>query len=137
MTRLVSLALLTSLVACVDDAETGSHTLPADGHYVIVPNGYASPEECLANAQQPFACQYSLSLCANGRAGERIGDLVDQGTYNLHGSVAHVDFDSGETMQFDVQAVVDLDSPNVQWIIDTEQRWNTLQFDNIDCGHNY
>ena len=27
-----------------------------------------------------------------------------------------------------------VDHPNARWIIDTERRWETLQFDSIDCS---
>jgi hypothetical protein len=37
-------------------------------------------------------------------------------------------------MRFDVQSVVDLDAPTTQWIVDTDGRWDTLSFDNIDCS---
>jgi hypothetical protein len=138
MKTFAGLAFAAALTACLD---TGSSTtpdpstaLPYDAHFVAVVSPYASPEECLAKAPQPFTCTWSLSLCKSGRAGERAGDLVLAGAYDMVDSVAHVSFAGGGTLEFDVDAVVELGSPNARWIVDTERRWDTLQFDNIDCA---
>ena len=134
MKRLALVIVAGSSAACIDagSGDRAGQTLPSDSHYVVVPNGYASPEECIASAPQPFSCVLSLSLCRNGRAGARVGDIVEDGTYTMDGSIAHIVFDR-KTMDFDVAAVVELGSPNTTWIVDTEHRWETLQFDNISC----
>lgn len=126
-----------SLTACVDgrsatepDPKTA---LPYDAHFVIVPNGYPSPEACIASSDQIFSCLYSLSLCANGRTGLRTGDLITDGAYDMDGSIARATYKDGSTLDFDVDAVADLNSPNSHWVIDTERRWETLQFDTISC----
>ncbi len=111
-----------------------STALPEDAHFVAIIAPYTSPEDCLANAEQPFSCEFSLSLCKSGRAGERVGDLIAEGAYDMVGSVAHIDFTDGSSLQFDVDAVAEIGAPNAQWIVDTEHRWETLQFDNIDCS---
>jgi hypothetical protein len=137
MKMLACLVVVVSLAGCLESGSSNttpdpSTALPSDAHFVILISPYASPEECLAN-EQPFTCQYSLSLCKSGRAGERRGDLVSEGAYDMVDSVAHVSFTDRTSREFDVEAVVDLGAPNVHWIVDTERRWDTLQFDNISC----
>lgn len=141
MKTLVSLVAALSLAACMDSQPGGGTpprdpptALSSDAHFVVVVPPYTSPEDCLANEkQQIFICTSSISFCKNGRAGQRLGDLDDEGTYTMVGSVAHASFVDGQSLAFDVDAVVDLDAPGEHWIVDTQERWNTLQFDNIDC----
>lgn len=139
MKTLACLWVAISVAACTESGASKitpdpSTALPSDAHFVTIVSPYASPEECLAKASQVFTCTNSLSLCKSGRAGQRLGDIVAEGAYNMVDSVAHVSFDDGTSLKFDVQAVVDLGSPNARWIVDTERRWETLQFDNIDCS---
>jgi hypothetical protein len=129
-----AVAVLAALAGCIDAPPPDSHPLPMDVHYIVLPAGYSSPEQCIANDAQPFSCINSLSLCKNGRAGLRRGDVLEQGTYQLEGSVAHITFESERTMDFDVDSVTEPDSPSVGWTVDTQDRWETLQFDNIDCS---
>jgi hypothetical protein len=129
-----------ALGACVEGPDAGvdipaGSALPSDAHYVMIPAGYASPEECLANAEQPFSCRYSISLCRDGRAGQLVGDIVLEGKYVMDGPLAHAKYESGETLDFDVQAVAEVGVPSAHWIVDTENRWDTLQFDNINCDY--
>jgi len=135
MNALAGLVVAVSLAACTESATTPdpSTALPADAHFVArTPDG--SPEKCIANSEQPYGCILSLSLCKSGRAGLRIGDIVAAGAYDMVGSVAHASFTDGSSLAFDVEALVDLDAPDYPWIVDTEGRWQTLQFDNIDCS---
>ena len=115
-----------------DDAEPTS--LPSDAHYVEIEAPYASPQQCLAQNTQPFICQYSFSLCKDGRAGTRQGDLLYEGTYTMTGSVANITWDRYEgLMQFDVSSLTEPSAPSVHWVVDTDQLYDTLQFDNISC----
>ncbi len=144
MTTRLALAfagLTSSLAACMDQPGPGpgqepdpATALPADAHFIALVPPYPTPEACIAEDPQPFSCEFSLSLCMNGRAGQRIGDLIAEGTYDMENSIAHVTYTDGSTLEFDVDAVVEIGSPNAHWIVDTERRWETLQFDNIDCS---
>jgi hypothetical protein len=127
--------LLLALAACMDSGSSGGpgNVLDADAHFVGLVGTHATPEDCLAKEPNPFVCEYSLSLCANGRAGLRRGDLVSEGTYTLNGVVANATFTDNTRMSFDVQAAHEIGSPQ-KWIVDRQERWNTLAFDNIDCG---
>jgi hypothetical protein len=135
MKTLACVLFVGSLAACADPYPTTP--LSQDAHYVALVSPYASPEECLAKASQPMECAISLSLCKNGRAGERFGDTVSEGVYDMGNSVATVNFTDGRTLIFDVAAVADVEDTSTHWIVDTQDRWNTLQFDNIDCGQSY
>jgi hypothetical protein len=139
MKTLACLAVAGSLAACMESGASNTTpdpatALPSDAHFVAVFSPYASPEECVANAAEPRGCLSSLSLCKSGRAGRRLGDIVEQGAYDMIDSIAHVSFTDGTSLGFDVEAVVEIGSPDTHWIIDTERRWETLQFDNIDCS---
>ena len=139
MKTLVCLAATLSLGACMESGASKTTpdpatALPADAHFVQIIAPYTSPEECLAKAEQPFSCRFSLSLCKNGRAGELFGDILKEGAYDVVDTVAHISFTGGESLEFDVAAVAEIGSPNVHWIVDTANRWQTLQFDNIDCS---
>ena len=129
-------ALLTVLLAsaCLDaPAPDATMALATDTHFVGLFPPYTTPEDCLAHEQQPFSCLYSLSLCKNGHAGERRGDLLYDGGYHMVGSVAHIVYKNDPPREFDLEALVFVDSPNQPWIVDTQDRWNTLQFDNVSC----
>jgi hypothetical protein len=138
MKTLACLVAAVSVAACTEPDSSNRapapDALPSDAHFVALISPYASPEECLANESQLFVCTFSLSLCKSGRAGQRLGDIVAEGAYDMVDSVAHVSFSDGTVLEFDVDAVADLGSPQAHWIVDTERRWETLQFDNIDCG---
>jgi hypothetical protein len=133
--RMKALVLVAALAGCVEtDATTKvGRSLPTDVHYVVLPAGYSSPEECIETAEQPFSCIYSMSLCKGGKAGLRSGDILEEGRYELVESTAGITFDDGRTMDFDVDTVTEPDSPGLNWVVDTQDRWETLQFDNISC----
>jgi hypothetical protein len=141
-TRMKTLVLVLLATGCFNesdqvlpDAEVAG-ALPSDAHYIQIIPGYASPQQCLAEAEQPFICSYTLSLCKDGRAGSREGDLLYEGTYSMADSIAQITWSSGTNpsfTQFDVESVTELDAPAVHWVIDTDQLYNSLQFDNISC----
>ena len=129
------------LAGCLDSGGgTGepATALDYDAHFVALIGTHPTPEDCLATEEMPFVCRFSISLCKNGRAGYLRGDIVSSGTYNLEGNIAHITFTSDgspidEKMDFDVVAPAEIGAPQAKWIVDTEGRWNTLQFDNISC----
>ncbi|MBA3458302.1 MAG: hypothetical protein H0T42_34790, partial [Deltaproteobacteria bacterium] len=95
----------------------------------------ASPEECLANSAEPRGCRFAITLCKNGRAAERVADIISVGTYGMIGTAAHATFDNGTSLEFDVETRVKTgDSPNTTWIVDVNNLHETLQFDTIDCS---
>jgi hypothetical protein len=131
----LALALSIGMTACsMDGAEPELVPLAEDAHFVALVAPYASPEACLASAEQPFSCQFSLSLCKSGRAGMRRGDLVSTGVYGMTGAIATATFDDGSDFALDTVALVEVDMPDAHWIVDTLGRYRTLQFDNIDCA---
>lgn len=134
MTRLLLITALAALAACTSDLSerVGVH-LPSDGHFIVIPPGYTSPWACLASEPNPYICEESLSLCKNGRAGHRRGDIVSEGTYEMAGPIATITYvDRSPLMAFDVAAVTSADDP-VHWTVDTDQDYQQLQFDNIGC----
>jgi len=134
MTRLLSITIFGALAACTSDlSEPAGVHLPSDGHFIMIPQGYTSPWACLAAEPNPYICQESLSLCRNGRAGYRRGDLVSEGTYEMAGPIATITcVDGSPLMAFDVAAVTSVDDP-VHWTVDTDHDYMELQFDNIGC----
>jgi hypothetical protein len=126
-------ALLICCGACLDQA---APTLPSDTYLTGIPRGFTSVEAC--EADNPFpnqACTHELALCANGRAGERTGDIVREGSYHLRGSHAIGTLD---VMAFDLDLATN-SAPGsnlgpITWVPDIERRWDTLQFDSIDCN---
>ncbi len=131
----VSLALC-GLAACVVDPEPDESTLPSDAYFTGIPVPFATPEACFAaNPSKPYVCEYELALCQNGRAGLRGGDLLSQGTYHLadHSAVGDLD---GTAFQFDL--VTDTGVLfGQQWVPDMQGRWQTPQWDSIDCSRPY
>jgi hypothetical protein len=132
--------ILVLLAACTEGSGKPDPTtaLDYDAHFVALIGSYATPEDCLANEQQPFVCTFSISFCKNGRVGYRQGDIVYDGTYDLDGNIAHATFTGPGTftiddIDFDVVTPAQVGAPQAKWIVDTQGRWNTLQFDNIDC----
>jgi hypothetical protein len=121
----------------VTTACTSTATLSSDEHYVGFEASYSSPEDCLAqNADFGYPCLHSISLCKSGRFGMRSGDIVSEGTYDLNRSVAEITLDDGAAISFDLETSMLVGSPDsaYTWVPDTEGRWDTLQFDNIDCS---
>jgi len=110
-------------------------TLPSDQRFTGLVAPFASPEDCLANTTTSFTCLYELELCANGRAGQRYGDLVYSGTYHLEPPHAVGSTDGGGTFDFDLDSdELVMDGGRSQaYIPDAQGRWDTLQFDSIDC----
>ncbi|MCW5803239.1 MAG: hypothetical protein KIT31_12720 [Deltaproteobacteria bacterium] len=124
------------LTGCfMDNAQPDRYLLPSDAHYVAVFAPFSSPEDCLANAQDPRSCAFALTFCADGQAARRMGDVVESGDYYLEGSVANASYNDGvQQLRFDVDAVVDLENPTTHWIVDDAHRWETLAFDTISCS---
>jgi hypothetical protein len=108
-------------------APTGP-TLPADTYFI-----YDRVDECLANEPNPWSCAYTVALCSNGRAAQRIGDVIEEGFYEIDGPVA-----TGTMRDTSFELNVETgDATGLaldHYAYDTEQRWNTLQFDTIDCS---
>jgi hypothetical protein len=131
--KIVSILLAAlSLAACTAETEIA---LPYDAYFLAVSAPYASPDDCIANSPEPRGCRFAITLCADGRAAQRIADIISTGTYEVIDSVAHASFADGTSLEFDV-ATRSLagDSPNTTWIVDTSNLRETLQFDTIDCS---
>ncbi|MBA3500466.1 MAG: hypothetical protein M4D80_06170 [Myxococcota bacterium] len=106
--------------------------LTQDAYYLAVFAPDTAPEDCLAHPD-PRGCQFAITLCKDGRAAERIGDIISSGTYELNGSVAHVAVDN-YSFEFDVATRVrSSDSPKTTWVLDTKDLHKTFNFDTIDC----
>lgn len=133
MKPLLVLSIL-PLAACMESGSSKNTPLTEDAHFVALTGTYATPEACLAKEANPFVCEVSLSLCKSGRIGLRRGDIVTDGTYTMiDDGIAHAALHDSSTFEFDVQLVMEVGS-NQRWIVDTAERWKTLQFDNIDCS---
>lgn len=129
------LLFLLPLAACMTAGSSpNQNVLDEDAHFVALIGTYATPEACLAKEANPFVCEFSLSLCKNGRAGLRQGDIILDGTYTMSGNgIAHASFRDGSKFEFDTLAVKEVDAGG-RWIVDDAERYKTLQFDNIDCS---
>src|SRR5262245_57226150 len=107
--KFASVIVFALLPACLDASKGEPATaLDYDAHFVGLVGSYATPEDCLANEQNPFVCEFSLSFCKNGRVGFRQGDLVYDGTYDLDGNIARIHFTgpgSVTTEDFDFDVV--------------------------------
>jgi hypothetical protein len=126
-----ALFLLFAVTGCSSSSDDGpaGPTLPNDAYFV-----YSDVDQCLAdNPDDQRGCSFALALCSNGRAGARIGDIIDDGTYEMDGPVAHGEL-RGSSFTFDVETGAATGLSVNFMIPDTEQRWQTLQFDSIDCS---
>ena len=102
MKRLVYLALV---VGCSSAPE-----LEQDARFARVVAGFSSEQACIDSqiGTDFFVnCTQDLVLCADGRAGATLTDIPGVGTYELVGSVAHVEltgYDGPPTFTFDLHA---------------------------------
>jgi hypothetical protein len=140
MKNLASVIAVLSVAACTDDGESLNPTpLAYDAYFIAVFAPHTSPQDCL-DSPDPRGCRFAITLCKDGRAAERIADIVRDGSYDMIDNVAHVtinDYPTGSwSFEFDVVARVRSgDSPNTSWIFDTAGYHQTLQFDTIDCAN--
>jgi hypothetical protein len=126
-----SLCLLLAATGCLGTSSSDEEVphLPTDSYFI-----YSDVEACLANhADDQRACSFSLALCSNGRAGVRTGDIVDDGDYEMDGPMIHGVL-RGTSFTFDLQTGEATALGADRFIPDTAGRWQTLQFDTIDCS---
>lgn len=122
-----------SAVACTSDG--GGVTLPDDAYFIANFAPHASPEACLADSPDPRGCRFAITLCKDGRAAQRVADIISVGTYEMDGSLAYATFSDGTPLEFDVETRVKSgDSPTTSWIVDSSNLHETPQFDSIDCS---
>lgn len=123
-----------SLTGCMDD-DGYATPLSYDAYFIAVFAPHTSAEDCIASSPDPRGCQFATTLCKDGRAASRMGDIISIGTYEMLGSVAHATLTSGETFEFDVSTPAKAgDSANTTWNADTTNLHLTEQFDTIDCS---
>jgi hypothetical protein len=132
--RMKHLACLVILCATACTAADEDVTLlTVDAYYLAVFAPDTSPEDCLARPD-PRGCRFAITLCSDGRAAERIGDVISDGTYELNGSIALVTLED-RSFEFDVATRVrSNDSPKTSWVLDTKDLHKTVHFDTIDCA---
>jgi hypothetical protein len=123
MHRLLALSLVTGCVV-----EEPPVTLASDAYFVA-----DFVDECLANETDTRGCSFSIALCRNGRAAERIGDIIQAGHYMMEGSVAIAELDT-HSFRFDVDTGAGGGTGADAYVPDTEGLWHTFQFDTIDCS---
>jgi len=140
---------LLPLLFAVGCAETPRHeptptsgpTLAQDTFYTGVSPEYATPEDCVAQSPMPIDCHLEIALCAGGVAGFSNFDLPQQGMYYLDGSTAIIAVNNeteNEVIQLDTQTgAASADAQTETYIVDTVDRWQTLQFDpGVICPDN-
>jgi hypothetical protein len=86
-------------------------------------------------AQNPIMCHLELAFCANGKAGFSNYDEPEQGTYYLEGPAVDASVKSSPNSSASVAIELDSESGaatgagTTTYILDTAERWNTLDFD--------
>jgi hypothetical protein len=134
MKSVAALCFALSFTACATDSDSNEERkLSKDAHFIEVFPGYTSPEDCMARSPDPRGCRFTISLCHSGRAAQRIADIISSGTYVMIDGVAHVTFDDGRTLDFEVATRMDLADPNATWIRDVNNLHETQDFDTISC----
>jgi hypothetical protein len=101
-------------------------TLPADAYFT-------TPDACTPYS---WSCARELALCHTGHAGMRVGDVVNEGRYNLEGSIAVITLTDG-SFKLDVASATQTAGSNGNewaWIPDTKGRYMTLEWDVTDCN---
>ncbi|MFT3697436.1 MAG: hypothetical protein QM831_30115 [Kofleriaceae bacterium] len=129
--------LMLALVGCMDahqqnDDQAPYPAVPEDTHYIYL-FGYATIDDCLAQTENPWACARTLTLCTTGQAGIRLGDVIQQGDYTLIGSQATIEWQPNPTTTYGFDVNTLTDSDHEQWSIDYDQRYMSMEFDNISC----
>lgn len=130
--------LLVSLVAtgCVASPGVGE-PLDEDVHYIGVPTDFAAAVACVApsaRSPRPY-CTVALTLCHNGRAALRIGDVVMGGIYAMDGDVARGTIEAN-VLALDLATLAEPEGPivaGVRWELDTERRSRTQVYDALGC----
>jgi hypothetical protein len=130
--------LLAFLVACA--AETPA-TIPGppqhvgpDLHFSGIVPPYASPDDCVAaHSDNIHECTYEIALCLSGDAGIRTNDIVQRGTYVVDNNTAVVTLEDGTTFQLDLATGQAVDAPLASWVADDASRFDTLEWDVLDC----
>jgi hypothetical protein len=130
MNRLAVLALL-AVSGCLSSSEIGE-PLDEDVYYIGVPAQYATANDCFARSRH---CSFALTLCHNGRAALRIGGLIQQGIYAMHGDIARGTIET-HVLALDLATLTEPEGQIVQgvrWELDTEG-WTTTQvYSTVDC----
>ena len=95
-----------------------------------------------ARRRRPHESGNALALCSNGRVGYRIADIVTDGWYEMDGPLASGELQQrtgsgqveNQAFQLDVETGEATGLALGAWIPDTAERWQTLEFDTIDCA---
>jgi hypothetical protein len=134
MKSIAALCFALSFTACATDADSNEERkLSKDAHFIEVFPGYTSPQDCLDRSPDPRGCRFTITLCHDGRAAQRIADIISEGSYVMMDSVAHVTLHDGRTLDFDVATRTDLGDPNATWIRDASNLHDNPEFDTISC----
>ncbi len=107
-------------------------TFATDTFYTGIVPPYATPEACEASNPMPIECHLELGFCAGGKAGFSNYDLPQQGDYHLEGSLIVANI-GGNMIQLDTGTGAATNAFVDTYILDTAERWQTLQFDVITC----
>ena len=131
-------AVLVSLVltGCVASPGVGE-PLDEDVHYIGVPTDFASAVECLvpSTAAPGRLCSFALTLCHNGRAALRIGDVVMGGIYAMDGTIARGTIEASD-LALDLETLAEPEGPivrGVRWELDAHRRSRTAIYDALGC----
>jgi hypothetical protein len=131
--KITALALV--LLGCAADSDPPT-PLSYDGYFIAVFAPHASPEACIADSIDPRGCRFAITLCKDGRAAQRVADIVSTGTYDMIDGIAHATFTDGTALEFDVAARKKAsDAPGTSWIVDVNNLHETPQFDTIACSN--
>ena len=129
--------LVPVLVACATDDHSlpTPFALPEDAYFIGVFVPYKSPQHCIESSPDPRGCRFAITLCRDGRAAQRMADIVSEGTYDMIDGIAHARFTEGTSLEFDVALRKRAgDAPNTSWIFDVDNLHESLLFDTIDCS---
>jgi hypothetical protein len=106
------MAILPFLVAagCVTGPEVGE-PLAEDTSFIGVTGPYSSSDECFAQSTHDgWDCSFALTLCHNGRATLRLGDVVLKGIYAMHGDIARATIEA-TVLTLDLATLTELYGP--------------------------
>src|SRR5207244_8298446 len=110
--------------------------LAEDTSFIGVSGPYSSSADCFAqSAHSGWDCSFALTLCHNGRATLRLGDVVMKGIYAVHGDVARATIES-HVLELDLATLTELEGPvagGIRWELDTEGRAARSSSDASDC----
>jgi hypothetical protein len=126
--RMNARMLLTVLLGACTTSPDAPSTLPSDTYFI-----YERVEECIAREPNVWSCGFAIALWSNGRAGERIGDIIQEGDYVLDAPFARGTI-AGQPFELDLKTGAATGLGAARYIPDRDGRWQTLQFDTIDCS---